>query len=266
MQFAFNIMTRSRRVTYDNLRIRDHEFVDAADEWFAGSVKRAGHGPGDVRPPMFQPFKLRELTLVNRVIVSAMDMYCSTDGVAGDFHFAHLAGKALGGAGLVMTEMVCVSPEGRITPGCAGLYTDEHERAFRRITDFVHDQTDAAIGIQLGHSGRKGSTKLMWEGIDQPLDEGNWPVVAPSPLPYLPGVNQVPRELTPYEMEEIKAEFVESAASRRGGRLRPARAALRARVPAVELHLTAHEQADRRVRRIAGQPAALPARGVRRDP
>jgi anthraniloyl-CoA monooxygenase len=160
---------------------------------------------------MFQPFKLRGLTLANRVIVSAMDMYCSTDGVAGDFHFAHLAGKALGGAGLVMTEMVCVTPEGRITPGCAGLYTDEHERAFRRITDFVHTQTDAAIGIQLGHSGRKGSTKLMWEGIDQPLDEGNWAVVAPSPLPYLPGVNQVPRELTPYEMEEIKGRFVEAA-------------------------------------------------------
>ncbi len=211
MQFAFNIMTRSRRVTYDNLRIRDHEFVDAADEWFAGLVKRAGQGPGDVRPPMFQPFKLRELTLVNRVVVSAMDMYSSADGVAGDFHFAHLAGKALGGAGLVMTEMVCVSADGRITPGCAGLYTEDHQRALQRITDFVHTQTDAAIGIQLGHSGRKGSTKLMWEGIDQPLDEGNWPVVAPSPLPYQPGVNQVPRELTPYEMEEIKAEFVASA-------------------------------------------------------
>ena len=211
MQFAFNIMTRSRRVTYDNLRVRDPEFVEAADRWFADSVSRGGHGPGDVCPPMFQPFRLRDLTLVNRVVVSAMDMYCSDDGVAGDFHFAHLAGKALGGAGLVMTEMVCVSPEGRITPGCAGLYDDKHEAAFRRITDFVHDQTSAAIGIQLGHSGRKGSTKLMWEGIDVPLEHGNWPVVAPSPLPYQPGINQVPHELTPAEMADIKEQFVASA-------------------------------------------------------
>jgi len=211
MQFAFNIMTRSRRVTYDNLRVRDHEFVDAADAWFADSVRRGGHGPGDVRPPMFQPFRLRDLTLVNRIIVSAMDMYSSIDGLAADFHFAHLAGKALGGAGLVMTEMVCVSPDGRITPGCAGLYAREHEAAFRRITEFVHEHTDAAIGIQLGHSGRKGSTKLMWEGIDLPLDEGNWEVVAPSPLPYLSGVNQVPRELSSYEMAQIKRQFVESA-------------------------------------------------------
>ncbi len=211
MQFAFNIMTRSRRVTYDNLRVRDPDFVDSADRWFADLVRRQGHGPGDVRPPMFQPFRLRGLTLVNRVIVSAMDMYLSTDGVAGDFHFAHLAGKALGGAGLVMTEMVCVSPEGRISPGCAGLYDDEQQAAFRRITDFVHQQTPAAIGVQLGHSGRKGSTRLMWEGIDLPLVEGNWEVVAPSPLPYQAGVNQVPRELTPREMDEIKAQFVESA-------------------------------------------------------
>jgi anthraniloyl-CoA monooxygenase len=211
IQFAFNIMTRSRRVTYDNLRVRDAEFVDAADRWFADVVRREGHGPGDVRPPMFQPLRLRGLTLPNRVVVSAMDMYSADDGVPGDFHFAHLAGKALGGAGLVMTEMVCVSANGRITPGCAGLYTDGQAAAFRRITDFVHAETDAAIGIQLGHSGRKGSTRLMWEGIDQPLDEGNWPVVAPSPLPYRPGVNQVPRELTHAEMREILGEFVAAA-------------------------------------------------------
>jgi anthraniloyl-CoA monooxygenase len=211
VQFAFNIMTRSRRVTYDNLRVRDCEFVDVVDRWFAESVASEGHGPGDVRPPMFQPFRLRNLTLKNRVIVSAMDMYSAVDGVAGDFHFTHLTGKALGGAGLVMTEMVCVSPTGRISPGCAGLYTDEHTAAFLRITDFVHDQTDAAIGIQLGHSGRKGSTRLMWEGIDLPLDEGNWPVVAPSPLPYKEGVNQVPAELTVAQLDDIREEFVASA-------------------------------------------------------
>lgn len=211
MQFAFNIMTRSRRVTYDNLRVRDPEFVASADRWFADLTRREGHGPGDVRPPMFQPFRMRGLTLANRVVVSAMDMYLSVDGVAGDFHFAHLAGKALGGAGLVMTEMVCVSADGRITPGCAGLYDDEQEAALRRITDFVQGQTSAAMGIQLGHSGRKGSTRLMWEGIDQPLDDGNWEVVAPSPLPYKAGVSQVPRELTPDDMAQIRDQFVAAA-------------------------------------------------------
>ena len=214
MQFAFNIMTRSRRVTYDNLRVRDHEFVERADAWFADHERRRGIAPGDVRPPMFQPFRLRGLTLPNRVIVSAMDMYMADDGVPGDFHFTHLTGKALGGAGLVMTEMTCVSPEGRITPACCGLYDDTQTQAFRRIVDFVHTQTPAAIGLQLGHSGRKGSTKRMWEGMDQPLPDGNWEVVGPSPLAYQPGVNQVPRELTLADLGEIRQQFVDSA--RRG--------------------------------------------------
>ncbi|HEY7042884.1 MAG TPA: bifunctional salicylyl-CoA 5-hydroxylase/oxidoreductase, partial [Nocardioidaceae bacterium] len=211
MQFAFNIMTRSRRVTYDNLRVRDHEFVERVDHWFADHEKRRGVGDGDVRPPMFHPFRLRDLTLANRVVVSAMDMYMADDGVPGDFHFTHLTGKALGGAGLVMTEMTCVSPEGRITPACCGLYDDRQTTAFRRITDFVHEQTDAAVGIQLGHSGRKGSTKRMWEGMDEPLPDGNWEVVAPSPVAYKPGVNQVPRELTRGDMASIRAEFVAAA-------------------------------------------------------
>ncbi|MGH3371817.1 MAG: bifunctional salicylyl-CoA 5-hydroxylase/oxidoreductase, partial [Nocardioidaceae bacterium] len=161
--------------------------------------------------PMFQPFRLRDLTLKNRVIVSPMDMHVSDDGVPTDFHLVHLGSKALGGAGLVMTEMVCVSAEGRITPGCAGLWDDEQQASFRRVTDFVHTNTPARIGLQLGHSGGKGSTKLMWEGIDQPLDEGNWEVVAPSPLPYYPGVSQVPRELTVADLERIKGEFVDAA-------------------------------------------------------
>ena len=211
MQFAFNIMTRSRRVTYDNLRVRDPEFVDRMDAWFADHERRRGMGDGATTPPMFQPFRLRDVALVNRVVVSAMDMYVAENGVPGDFHFAHLAGKALGGAGLVMTEMTCVSANGRITPGCCGLYEDEQLAGFRRITDFVHQHTDAKIGIQLGHSGRKGSTRLMWEGMDQPLPDGNWEVVAPSALPYRPGVNQVPRELTTAEMERITEEFVDSA-------------------------------------------------------
>jgi anthraniloyl-CoA monooxygenase len=209
IQFGFNIMTRSRRVTYDNLRLRDPEFVARCDEWYADHV-----GATDVCPPMFQPVRIGGLDLVNRVVVSPMDMYCADDGLTSDFHLVHLGGKALGGAGLVMTEMVCVSPEGRITPGCAGLWDDEQQAAWRRVTDFVHTNTSARIGLQLGHSGGKGSTKLMWEGIDQPLDAGNWEVVGPSPVPYREGVNQVPRELTRAEMDTIREEFVDSA--RRG--------------------------------------------------
>jgi anthraniloyl-CoA monooxygenase len=217
-QFAFNIITRSRRVTHENLRLRDPEFTASVDSWFAGECKRAGLGSGDVVPPMFQPFRLRDLELKNRIVVSAMDMYRAADGTPSDFHLVHLGSKAAGGAGLVMTEMVCVSPAGRITPGCAGLYAPEHEAAWRRITDFVHGQTAARIGMQLGHSGRKGSTKLMWEGMDEPLDEGNWPVVAPSPIPYQAGVSQVPHELTMAELEQITEAFVAAtlAADRAG--------------------------------------------------
>jgi anthraniloyl-CoA monooxygenase len=210
-QFAFNIMTRSRRVTHDNLRLRDPEFTGQMDAWFAGQVRRSGLGPGEVVPPMFQPFRLRDLELPNRVVVSAMDMYSAADGLPSEFHLVHLGGKALGGAGLVMTEMVCVSADGRISPGCAGMYAPEHEAAWRRIVAFVHSSSGAKIGLQLGHSGRKGSTRLMWEGIDQPLDAGNWQVCGPSPIPYLPGVSQVPRELTLAEMAEIRDQFVAAA-------------------------------------------------------
>ncbi len=209
IQFGFNIMTRSRRVTYDNLRLRDPEFVARCDEWYAGHV-----GATDVCPPMFQPVRIGALDLVNRVVVSPMDMYVADAGLTSDFHLVHLGGKALGGAGLVMTEMVCVSPEGRITPGCAGLWDDEQQASWRRVTDFVHTNTPARIGLQLGHSGGKGSTKLMWEGIDEPLDEDNWEVVGPSPVPYREGVNQVPRALTRADMDAIRDQFVESA--RRG--------------------------------------------------
>jgi anthraniloyl-CoA monooxygenase len=207
-QFAFNIMTRSRRVTHGNLRLRDPEFAARIDAWFAGHEKRRGMGSGDLVPPMFQPLRLRGLELKNRVVVSAMDMYSATDGTPSDFHLVHLGGKALGGAALVMTEMVCVSPAGRITPGCAGMYAPEHEAAWRRITGFVHARSTAKIGLQLGHSGRKGSTRLMWEGIDEPLPDGNWEVCGPSPVPYLPGISQVPRELTAADLAEIKQQFL----------------------------------------------------------
>ena len=201
-QFAFNLLTRSRRITQENLRLRDPEFAEAVDRNFAAS-----QGLTETAPAMFQPFSIGELELKNRIIVSPMDMYSATDGIPGDFHKVHLGSKALGGAGLVMTEMVCVSETGRITPGCSGLYTDEQRDSWKEIVDFVHARSTAKIGAQLGHSGRKGSTKLMWEGIDQPLDSGNWTAVGPSALPYGPE-NQTPVELDRAGMDAIKAEFV----------------------------------------------------------
>ncbi|MEU6592374.1 bifunctional salicylyl-CoA 5-hydroxylase/oxidoreductase [Streptomyces sp. NPDC046881] len=201
-QFAFNLLTRSRRVTHGNLRLRDSRFTESVEREF-------GCPPGT--PPMFTPFRLRGLTLRNRVVVSPMDMYSATDGVPGDFHLVHLGARALGGAGLVMTEMVCVSAEGRITPGCAGLYTGRQAEAWRRVTDFVHRQSPGtAIGVQLGHSGRKGSTKVMWEGMDEPLPTGNWPLVAASPLPYRPG-GQIPRELSRAQLTDLREQFAAAA-------------------------------------------------------
>ncbi|MGW0580958.1 bifunctional salicylyl-CoA 5-hydroxylase/oxidoreductase [Streptomyces sp. NPDC002920] len=201
-RFAFNLLTRSRRVTHDNLRLRDPHFTEAVEREF-------GCPPGT--PPMFTPFRLRGLTLRNRVVVSPMDMYSATDGVPGDFHLVHLGARALGGAGLVMTEMVCVSPEGRITPGCTGLYTAQQTAAWRRITEFAHTRAPGtAIGVQLGHSGRKGSTRLMWEGMDEPLPDGNWPLVAASPLPYKPG-SQIPRELSRAQLTDLRQQFTAAA-------------------------------------------------------
>ncbi len=261
-QFAFNIMTRSRRVTHDNLRVRDPEFVERIDR---GSPGRCPVVARDT-PPMFQPFRLGELDLVNRVVVSPMDMYVAAgDGMPTDFHQTHLGGKAMGGAGLVMTEMVCTSAQGRITPGCTGIWTDEQAAAWARIVDHVHRHSAAKIGIQVGHSGRKGSTKLMWEGIDQPLDDGNWEVIAPSPLAYQPGVNQVPLEMTDQDLVQVKAEFV--AAARR---------AAAAGFDLLELHC-AHGYllssfispvTNTRTDRYgggAGGAAALSPRGLRRD-
>ncbi|MEU8635111.1 bifunctional salicylyl-CoA 5-hydroxylase/oxidoreductase [Amycolatopsis sp. NPDC048633] len=217
-QFAFNILTRSRRVTYDNLRLRDPEFATELDHWFARSLGTTS------RPPMFQPFWLGGLELANRIVVSPMDMYSAVDGVPGDFHLVHLGSKALGGAGLVMTEMVCVSPEGRITPGCGGLYTAEQETAWKRVVDFVHAQSPARIGVQLGHSGRKGSTKLMWDGIDEPLPSDNWEVCAPSALAYSDR-NQIPRELSTSDLAGLREQFVACA-----------EAAARAGFDVLELH------------------------------
>ncbi|MEU3188145.1 bifunctional salicylyl-CoA 5-hydroxylase/oxidoreductase [Streptomyces sp. NPDC006923] len=207
-QFAFGLLTRSRRVTHGNLRLRDPGFTRLVEEDF-------GCPPGT--PPMFTPFRLCGLTLRNRVVVAPMDMYSATDGVPDDFHLVHLGARALGGAGLVMTEMVCVSAEGRITPGCTGLYTREQADGWRRVTDFVHTRSPGtAIGVQLGHAGRKGSTRLMWDGMDEPLPAGNWPLAAASPLPYRPGVSQLPHQLETRQLGTIREEF--AAAARRAQR------------------------------------------------
>lgn len=207
-QFSFGLMTRSKAITWDNLQVRAPDFVAQAGEMFAEGV------PGASRerplPPMFQPFKLRDMEIRNRVVVSPMCMYSAKDGVPNDWHLVHLGGRAIGGAGLVYTEMTDVSAEARISPGCAGIYTDEQEAAWKRVTDFVHANSEAKICLQLGHAGRKGATKLMWEGIDEPLEAGAWPIIAPSPLPYYPH-SAVPREMTQADMEQVKADFAAAA-------------------------------------------------------
>jgi anthraniloyl-CoA monooxygenase len=208
-QFCFNLLTRSRRITYDNLKLRDPEFARQVDADFA-----AAQGLDQVAPAMFQPYRIGQLELKNRIVVSPMDMYSAVNGVPGAFHLVHLGSKAMGGAGLVMTEMVCVSAEGRITPGCSGLYTEEQRQSWQEIVDFVHTQSTAKIGAQIGHSGRKGSTKLMWEGIDEPLEEGNWEVTGPSPVAYGSG-SQIPREISRAEMDQVRGQF--AAATRRAG-------------------------------------------------
>ncbi|MHB1568619.1 MAG: oxidoreductase, partial [Solirubrobacteraceae bacterium] len=201
LQFAFNLLTRSRRITHDNLRLRDEPFVSEVEQLFAD------RGGFTLRPPMFAPLKLRGLTLPNRVVVSPMDMYSAVDGTPSDFHLVHLGARALGGAALVYSEMICVSEIGRITPGCAGMYRPEHIEAWTRIVDFGHRYGGCAMAAQLGHSGRKGSTKLMWLGIDQPLETDNWEVIAPSAIAYSP-INQVPREMTRSDMDDVREQFV----------------------------------------------------------
>ena len=217
VQFAFGVMTRSKAITYDNLNLRAPDFVAEVDKAFASQVRAKGFDVDVENPlaPMFQPFRLREMEITNRAVVSPMCMYSAKEGVPGDFHLVHYGSRALGGAGLIFTEMTCVSRDARITPGCAGLWNDQQEAAWRRIVDFVHANSATKFALQLGHAGRKGATKLMWEGIDRPLDEGAWDVVSASPIPYFPD-SQVPRELDRSAMDVIKAAFV--AAAERGER------------------------------------------------
>ncbi|HZE93189.1 MAG TPA: bifunctional salicylyl-CoA 5-hydroxylase/oxidoreductase [Gemmatimonadales bacterium] len=207
LQFAFNLLTRSLRITHDNLKVRDPKFVASVDRWFAAG---AGVETEPPPPPMFTPFKLRDLVLVNRVVVSPMCQYFAEDGMPNEWHLVHLGSRAVGGAGLVFSEMTDVSREGRISPGCTGMYKPEHVAAWQRIVDFVHMNSDAKIAMQLGHAGRKASTQRMWEGMDEPLPDGNWPIISASPLPYYPH-SQVPKEMTRADMDEVKADFVHAA-------------------------------------------------------
>jgi anthraniloyl-CoA monooxygenase len=213
MQFAYSLLTRSQRVSHENLRLRDKDWLEDMERWFAEHAN--GKPVREAIPPMFTPFRLREMELMNRVVVSPMAMYSAENGTPNDFHLVHWGTRAQGGAGLLFTEMTCVTPEGRITPGCCGMYEHEHERAFKRIVDFVHKHTRAKFALQLGHSGGKGSTKVGWEGMDEPLEENNWEVIAPSPLPWSEDSHE-PREMTRAEMERVKAAFV--TATRMGAR------------------------------------------------
>jgi anthraniloyl-CoA monooxygenase len=211
-QFSFGLMTRSKAITWDNLTLRAPRFVEEVGQLFAQQVQDQGF-PADTAkpsPPMFQPFRLRDMVLTNRVVVSPMCMYSSVDGMPNDWHLVHLGSRAIGGAGLVFCEMTDVSAEARISPGCAGLYSDDHEAGWKRIVEFVHGNSAAKICMQLGHAGRKAATKLMWEGSDRPLESGAWPIVSASPLPYYPE-SQTPREITRAEMDKVVADYVQAA-------------------------------------------------------
>jgi anthraniloyl-CoA monooxygenase len=212
VQFNFALMSRSKQVTYENLRKRDAAVIGDLDRWWVRHVadEEGVRLPADFAapPPMFSPLSLRGMTVMNRVVVSPMCQYCAEDGTPTDWHFVHYGSRAVGGAGLMFTEMTCVARDARISRGCTGMYKPEHAAAWKRIVQFVHGHTDCRLALQLGHAGRKGSTQLGWEEMDHPLGSGNWPIVAPSPLPYFPGVSQVPREMTRKDMDRVRGEYV----------------------------------------------------------
>ncbi len=212
LQFNFSMMSRSKAITFENMRMRDPASVAELEEWWNAEVAKsqgASLPAGFKAPPMFAPYRLRGMQLRNRVVVSPMAQYMAEDGVPGDWHLVHYGARAVGGAGLVFTEMTCPTTEARITPGCAGLYNDAQVAGWKRVVDFVHASTEAKICMQLGHAGRKGSTQVGWQKMDRPLPEGNWPLLAPSALAYDAG-NQVPREMTRADMQRVTADFVAS--------------------------------------------------------
>ncbi|MGG7645776.1 bifunctional salicylyl-CoA 5-hydroxylase/oxidoreductase [Rhodovulum sp. YNF3179] len=207
VQFNYSLLTRSQRISHENLRLRDPDWLEGAERWFQTRAGQPAAAP--LRAPMFAPYELRGMVLKNRVVVSPMAQYKAVDGCPTDWHLVHLGERAKGGAGLVYTEMTCVSPQGRITPGCPGLYDPAQEQAWRRIVDFVHAESDAKICCQIGHSGRKGSTQLGWEEMDAPLADGNWSILSASPIPWSPR-NAVPREMDRADMDRVRDEFVTS--------------------------------------------------------
>ena len=212
-QLMYSMLTRSQRISHENLRLRDSAWLQDYERWFA---RRAGLEISDTQtppPPMFTPFQVRGMRLKNRIMVSPMAQYSAVDGVVGDYHLVHLGARAMGGAGLVFAEMTCVSADGRITPGCPGIYTPQQVQAWQRIVDWIHANSDAKFGMQLGHAGAKASTRVAWEGIDLPLLEGNWPLVSASPQQYLAGVSQVSRAMTPEDMQEVIRQFVAATQS-----------------------------------------------------
>ena len=211
-QFAFGVMSRSKQITWENLELRDPAFVRNVHRWFAARVRAQGFDISldDPPAPMFTPFRLRDMVVQNRVVVSPMDQYSALDGMPTDWHLVHYGSRAIGGAGLVYTEMTCPSPEARITPGCTGLWNEAQRDAWRRIVEFCRANSKAKLVMQLGHCGRKGSTQLGWERMDYPLEQGNWPLLSASPLPYMEGVSQAPREMTRTDMDQVLADFVRS--------------------------------------------------------
>jgi len=210
MQFNYALLTRSQRVSHENLRLRDPVWLASMEQWFLKISTGESLVGGKTVPPMFVPFKLRDMSLKNRVVVSPMAMYSSTDGVPNDFHLVHYGARAQGGAGLIITEMIGVSADGRITPACAGLYNDEHIEPWKRVIDFVHSNDGVKMCAQLGHSGPKGATRILSEGADRPLQEGGWEVMGPSPIAWTPE-NQVPRQMTRQDMDLVRDEFVSAA-------------------------------------------------------
>ena len=207
VQFNYSLLTRSQRISHENLRLRDKDWLTSAEKWFQTKAGVAADAP--IRAPMFAPYKLRDMHLNNRIVVSPMAQYKAVDGCPTDWHLIHYGERAKGGAALVYTEMTCVSDTGRITPGCPGLYRPEHETAWKKLTDFVHQETDAKICCQIGHSGRKGSTNLGWQGMDEPLASGNWDLISASAIPWS-NANATPRAATPDDMDEICQQFVAS--------------------------------------------------------
>ncbi|WP_300033105.1 bifunctional salicylyl-CoA 5-hydroxylase/oxidoreductase [uncultured Roseobacter sp.] len=207
VQFNYSLLTRSQRISHENLRARDPDWLRAAERWFQTEAGVGENAP--VRHPMFAPWRLREMTLKNRIVVSPMAQYKAVDGLPTDWHLVHYGERAKGGAGLVYTEMTCISDDARITPGCPCIATDAQEAAWKRIVDFIHAESDAKVCLQIGHAGAKGSTQVGWEEMDAPLHDGNWPLIAASDVPWT-GRNATPRPMTRDDMDRVKAQFVQA--------------------------------------------------------